>query len=92
MPNDLEAIAKTLLNSPQGSEVLGNYDKIRDYMNKPEGKQILSMLSGKNGDAVKSAAAAAARGDQETAKRLLTSVLSTPDGAKLAKIILEMMK
>lgn len=92
MANDYESLAKNLLNSPQGATVLANYDKIRAYVNKPESKQLLSLLAGKGGDALKHAASAAAGGDQDTAKKLMTTLLSTPEGTQLAKAILDLIK
>lgn len=92
MASDLENMAKMLLNSPQGSQVLANMDKLRDYMNKPESKQLVSMLAGQGGDAIKKAAAAAADGNQDAAKRMLVSLLSTPEGAQMAKTLLDLIK
>jgi hypothetical protein len=92
MANDYETLAKNLLNTPQGATVLANFDKIREYVNKPESRQLISQLAGKGGDALKNAAAAASGGDQDTAKRLIASLLSTPEGAQLAKTVLDIMK
>ncbi|MGI6576716.1 MAG: hypothetical protein ACOX1Q_01445 [Eubacteriales bacterium] len=92
MTNDYEALAKALLQSPQGVAVLKNLDKIQDLANNPESQRLLAGISGKSGDALKSAAAAATKGDQDMAKRLLSSLLSTPEGTQLAKAVLEMMQ
>jgi len=92
MSNDFEALAKALLQSPKGEAVLKNLDKIQDLANNPEGRRLLAILSGKGGDALKNAAAAAAKGDQDTAKTLLSNLLSTPEGAQLAKAVLDMLK
>jgi len=92
MNNDYESLAKSLLGSPQGATVLSNIDRIRSYVNKPESKKLITLLAGKGGDALKNAAAAAVDGDQDTARRLLSSLLSTPEGAALAKAVLDMLK
>ena len=92
MSGEYENLAKTLLNSPQGAAVLANFDKIRSYVNKPESRHLISLLAGKGGDALKNAAAAAAEGDQDTAKRLLSSLLSTPEGTQHVKAGWDMLK
>lgn len=90
--NEYEALAKALLNTPQGAKVLGNLDKISGLLNKPEGRQLLTMLAGGGADALKNAAEAATKGDSDTAKKLLSSLLSTPEGIEMAKHIVELMK
>ncbi len=90
--NEYEVLAKALLNTPQGAKVLGNLDKISALLNKPEGRQLLAMLAGGSGDALKTAAEAASKGDGDTAKKLLSSLLSTPEGIDMAKHIIDLMK
>jgi hypothetical protein len=92
MSNDYEALAKALLRMPKGDIAIKNLDKIQELANNPESRRLLALLSGKGGDALKSAAAAATEGDQDMAKRLLSDLLSTPEGTQLAKAILDMMQ
>lgn len=92
MSNEMDAMVKALLGTPQGAAVLSNMDKIKEFLNKPEGRQIVQMLSGKGGEAVKQAAGVAADGNPDQAKRMLAGVLSTPEGAQLAKTIMDLLK
>ncbi len=50
------------------------------------------MLAGDGGDALKSAAEAAAKGNSEAAKSLISGLLSTREGAELARQIIETFK
>ena len=93
--NEYEALARALLSSPQAAKAignLGNLDRISEMLNKPEGKKLLGMLAGGGGDALKTAAESAVKGDNEAAKSLIAGLLSTREGAELAKQILEMFK
>jgi len=92
MSNELEILAKALLATPNGAKVLGNIDKLSKMLNGAEGKKLVEQLSGGGGDALKKAAESAATGDGDRAKNLLSSLLSTPEGAKLAKQIVEAVK
>ena len=49
------------------------------------------MLASDGGDAIKNAAAAAASGDQDQARVLLSTLLSSPEGAQLAAKIIEVV-
>lgn len=91
MSNEYEALARALLQSPQGVTVLKNMDKIQGLADKPESRKLIKLLSGKGGDALKTAAAAAAEGDKDMAMRLISGLLSTPEGTQLAKAIIDMM-
>ncbi len=90
--NNIEAAARALLNTPQGSKVLSNIDQLKAFLARPEGQKLLSSLSGSNGDVLKRAAAAAADGDTENAKKLAASLLSTPEGMQTARVLAEMFK
>ena len=50
-----------------------------------------TLLASEGGDAIKSAAAAAASGDQDQARVLLSSLLSSPEGAQLTAKIIEVI-
>lgn len=91
MPSEYETLARALLQSPQGMAVLKNFHKIQDLADKPESRQIIRLLSGKGGDTLKKAAAAAAEGDKDMAVRLISGLLSTPEGAQLVKAITDIM-
>lgn len=89
--NDYEALAKALLNTPQGAKVLGNLDQISEVLNKPESRKLLGMLAGGGGDALKKAAGAAVKGDNDVAKNLLSTLLSTREGTEMARQIMEII-
>lgn len=92
MAENMEAIVKTLLNTPQGAAVLGNMDKIKSFTSSAEGQDLLKQLSGSGGDAVKKAAAAAAGGDKNSAQRMISTLTSTPEGKQLIQSIAKMIK
>ncbi|MDL2287825.1 hypothetical protein LJC32_00395 [Oscillospiraceae bacterium OttesenSCG-928-F05] len=92
MGNELEMLAKTLLQTPQGKHVLGNLDKLKSYTESAEGQQFLSQLAGGGGDALKQAAAAAQGGDREAAGRLISTLLASEDGAKLATSLMQLLQ
>ena len=86
--SDLEALARALINTPQGAKVIQNMDKLADIVNTSEGREIIRMLGSDGGDALKKAAAVASGGDSDAAKSLISSLLSTPQGAALiSKIV-----
>ena len=84
MPNEYEAFAKMLMNTPQASKMLGNLEKVSEIINSPEGRQLMAMLAEDGGDVVKKAAAAAVSDDKDGARALLTHLLSTKEGTALA--------
>ena len=92
MTPGMEGLAKTLLGSTQGMKLLMNMDKVTKIINSEEGRKMLSLLAGDGGDAIKQAAKEAADGDGDSAKRLMTSLMSTPEGMELIKGITEIVK
>ena len=88
MPADYETLAKMLINSPQGSKIIRGLDKLNTAISSESGRQLLNMLAGSGGDAVKNAARAAA--DKDQARVLLSNLLSTKEGAALAGKIIEL--
>ncbi|MDR1117485.1 MAG: hypothetical protein LBL09_04485 [Oscillospiraceae bacterium] len=89
---NMDSLVKALLSSAQGAQVVGNMDKLKSFTSSKEGQELLVLLSGSGGDEIKKAAAAAVGGDKDSAKRMMTSLLSTPDGQKVAKSIVDLMK
>ncbi len=89
--NDYEAMAKAMLNTPQGSKVVNQIDKISDLLKQPEGQKLAAKLSGENGETLKKAADAANKGDNQAAIGAVAQLLSTKEGAAFAKQIIEMM-
>ena len=91
MQNDYENLAKVLMVSPQGAKIVKSLDKLNSVVNTESGRQLIAMLASDGGDAIKNAAAAAASGDQDQARVLLSTLLSSPEGAQLAAKIIEVV-
>lgn len=91
MQNDYENLAKVLIASPQGAKIVKSLDKLNSVVNTESGRQLIAMLASDGGDAIKNAAAAAASGDQDQARVLLSTLLSSPEGAQLAAKIIEVV-
>lgn len=91
MQNDYENLAKVLMASPQGAKIVKSLDKLNSVVNTESGRQLIAMLASDGGDAIKNAAAAAASGDQDQARVLLSTLLSSPEGAQLAAKIIEVV-
>ena len=91
MQNDYENLAKVLMASPQGAKIVKRLDKLNSVVNTERGRQLIAMLASDGGDAIKNAAAAAASGDQDQARVLLSTLLSSPEGAQLAAKIIEVV-
>ena len=89
MQNDYENLAKILMASPQGAKIVKSLDRLNNVINTESGRQLIAMLASEGGDAIKSAAAAAQNGDQNQARVLLSTLLSSPEGAQLAAKIIE---
>lgn len=87
-----EKMAQDLLASPHGAKVLKNLDKIKKLVGTPDGQEFLKLLSGGGGDALKKAAAEASTGDRDAAARMIQTLLSSPEGAKMASSLMEMFK
>ena len=91
MQNDYENLAKVLMASPQGAKIVKSLDKLNSVVSTESGRQLIAMLASDGGDAIKNAAAAAASGDQDQARVLLSTLLSSPEGAQLAANIIEVV-
>ena len=91
MPNEYENLAKVLMASPQGAKIVKSLDKLNAIVNTDSDRQLIGMLASEGGDAIKNAAAAAANGDQDQARVLLSTLLQSPEGAQLAAKIIEVI-
>lgn len=91
MPNEYENIAKMLMGSPQGSKIIKSLDKLNSVIATDSGQQLISMLAGSGADSVKSAAQAALSGDKDQARILISTLLSTKEGAQLAAKLIEVL-
>lgn len=68
-----------------------DWNAISQLANSQEGKQLLNALAGRGGDALKKAAQNAAQGDKDAASSLIAGLLSTKEGADLAKKVMTLM-
>jgi len=92
MAYDTEGLLRSLLASPQGAKIIGNMDKLKSFVESAEGKALLTQLSAGGGEALKTAATAAISGDNDSSAKLVSSLMSTPDGAKLALSLAQILK
>ena len=89
--NGMEGLVRALLSTPQGAKVAGNMDKLKGFVESPDGRALMQQLGGAGGDALKTAAQAAANGDRDAAARLVSTLMSSPDGAKLAMTLMNLL-
>lgn len=92
MANEMELLARALIASSDGGKILSNLDKFQKILDGPEGKKLLSNLAGGGGDALKKAALDAKNGDQNAAKRMISSLLQTKEGSNLISQIIDAVK
>jgi len=87
MSTDFKKCAENLLNSESGGQVRRKKAEIQELANSPDGMKIKTMLdrNGALSDAVEN-------GDITALKDVLSRVLSTDEGARLAKKLSELMK
>ena len=91
MAADNELMLRALLSGTQGAKILGNLEKVKSIMSSQAGRETLELLSGGGGDALKAAAAAAVEGDKDAAARMISTLTSTPDGAKLLQSVVALI-
>lgn len=89
---DMEGVLRTLLSTPQGAKVAGSMDKLKGFVDSPDGRALMQQLGGSGGDALKVAAQAAASGDRDGAAKLVQTLMSTPEGARLAMTLMNLLK
>jgi len=91
MPSEYESMARALMSSPQGVKIIQTLDKLSSMASSPSGRQLIAMLAGPGGDALKKAAAAANETDKDPARVLMSFLLSSKDGASLIAKIVEVV-
>ena len=92
MAGEYEALAKILSSHPQGAKILKNFERLSGALSSEDGKELTGMIAGAGGDAMKDAARAAMSGDADRAKTMVSQLLSTPEGARLAAKLIDIMK
>ena len=58
MPGEIENAARSMMSSPQGMKIIKGLDMYSTAMNTDGGRQLIAMLAGSGGDALKNAARA----------------------------------
>ncbi len=91
MPGEIENIARSMMSTPQGIKIIKVLDQYNAAMNTQPGRQLIEMLAGTGGDALKSAAAAATKTSQDHGKALISALLSSKEGAALAAKLIEVI-
>lgn len=71
------------LQSPQAAELMKNPSALKQLLQSPEAKQLLSMLTAKHSDGLKGAAEQAKAGDTTALLSMVNDVMSQPEGAHL---------
>ena len=91
MPNEYESMARALMSSPQGVKIIQGLDKLSAAASSQNGRQLIAMLAGSGSDALKKAAAAASTTDKDLARVLLSTLLSSKEGAALVAKVIEVI-
>ena len=89
--NDFETLARALLSGRQGQNATGALEKLGTLLKTEDGKRLLTLLASGGADTIKTAAQATLRGDEATARSAMMSLLSTREGAMLAKRMADAM-
>lgn len=91
MPGEIENIARSMMSTPQGLKIIKVLDQFNAAMNTESGRQLILLLSGSGGDALKAASASAAKAPKDNGKALISALLSTKEGAALAAKVIEVI-
>lgn len=83
--NDFETLAKSLMGSKAGKNSGASLEKLGELLKTEDGQRLLTLLANGGSDTIKTAAQAALRGDENSAKLAMMSLLGTREGAILAK-------
>ena len=88
MEQDAKNLMQSAKSNKNGKKVAENFAKLKAFAASPEGKRMISAI-GERGAGM---TAAAAKGDPQSIKELLTFLTTTAEGRALAGKILEMTK
>jgi len=91
MANDMEALARALMASPQGPALAKGLEKLTALQSTQEGQAFLAALTESNPNTVKTAAEAVMKGDRDAAKNALLTLFSTKEGAVIAAKLAELL-
>ena len=90
--NELEQLARALLAGQPGQKGTANMEQLGALLKTEDGKRLLTLLSQGGADSLKTAAQAALRGDERSARAAMLSILNTKEGAELAKKIAPLLQ
>ena len=85
MANDMERLARALMAGTPGKQAAGSMEQLGKLLKTEDGQRLLTLLAAGGADTLKAAAQAALRGDEQSAKAAMAKLLSTREGAELAK-------
>lgn len=91
MPGEIEMIARSMMSTPQGIKIIKVLDQYNTAMNTEAGGQLLEMLSGAGGDALKAASASAVKAPKDHGKALISALLSSKEGTALVAKLIEVI-
>ncbi len=76
-----------LMQDPKAAGLLKNRDLLKRLMTSPDTQKLMELLNQSAGDGLKSAAAAAARGDASALAGMVGQLMRDPEGARLMERI-----
>ncbi|MBQ7491939.1 MAG: hypothetical protein IJT76_05020 [Clostridia bacterium] len=91
MSGEIENAARSMMSSPQGLKIIKGLDQYNTVMNTPAGRQLIDMIAGSGGDALKAAARAAQNAHRDPGRALLQNLLSSKDGTAMAAKVIEVL-
>lgn len=90
MQNDYESILNRLISS-QGGNAAKSMEKIKQTFQSGEGLEIIKRIAKSNPDILSQLTSIAASKDSESAKAMISRLMSTKDGAEAASMIIRML-
>lgn len=92
MSNEYENLAKIILATPQGTKIISTIEKFSAFAATKEGEELITLVATGGADAIKNSAVAALNGEGDKAKTIITTLLSSQEGATLAAKIIEILR
>lgn len=91
MQGDIDSIAKSVMQSPQGLKIITGLDKFNTALSSDSGKQLMALLAGSGSDSLKSAAQATSGANKDVGRQFISNLLATKDGATVLGKIIELL-
>ena len=92
MSNEYENLAKIILSTPQGTKIINTIEKFSAFASTKEGVEIITLVASGGADVLKQSAQAALNTEGDKAKTIITTLLSSQEGATLAAKIIEILR